>query len=222
MIVGHNSADALPASLGALLPQLRDDDEVVVVDCASRDATPSVARRLLGGRGTVLELGRNLGFAGGAMAGAQATSAPLLVFLNPDAAAQSGFMDAVRAAAGRHADWGAWQALVLLPDLERVNSDGNVAHWLGFGWAGGLETPAAQARARGDRVVAFPSGAAMAVRRVAWEAVGGFDHHYFMYGEDLDLGLRLRLAGWRCGIAPDAQVVHDYAFSKGDYKWFWM
>ncbi len=62
----------------------------------------------------------------------------------------------------------------------------------------------------------------MAVRREAWDAVGGFDARYFMYGEDLDLGLRLRLAGWECGVAPAAEVVHDYAFTKGDYKWFWL
>jgi N-acetylglucosaminyl-diphospho-decaprenol L-rhamnosyltransferase len=52
--------------------------------------------------------------------------------------------------------------------------------------------------------------------------VGGFDARYFMYGEDLDLGLRLRLAGWGSGVAPAAEVVHDYAFTKGDYKWFWL
>jgi GT2 family glycosyltransferase len=62
----------------------------------------------------------------------------------------------------------------------------------------------------------------MAVRREAWDAVGGFDARYFMYGEDLDLGLRLRLAGWGSGVAPAAEVVHDYAFTKGDYKWFWL
>jgi hypothetical protein len=41
-----------------------------------------------------------------------------------------------------------------------------------------------------------------------------------MYGEDLDLSLRLRLAGWEIGIEPAARVAHDYSFTKGDYKWF--
>jgi N-acetylglucosaminyl-diphospho-decaprenol L-rhamnosyltransferase len=43
-----------------------------------------------------------------------------------------------------------------------------------------------------------------------------------MYGEDLDLSLRLRLAGWGVGIAPAARVAHDYEFTKGDYKWFYL
>jgi N-acetylglucosaminyl-diphospho-decaprenol L-rhamnosyltransferase len=194
----------------------------VVVDCASRDDTAAVARSLLAGRGTVLEPGENLGFAGGCNAGVAATSAELVVLLNPDAVPEPGFLEALRAGAAAHPDWGAWQGLVTLPGRQVVNTDGNVVHWLGIGWAGGLDEPADASRARGDRGVGFPSGAAMAVRREAWDAVGGFDGRYFMYGEDLDLGLRLRLAGWESGITPAAEAVHDYAFTKGDYKWFWL
>jgi N-acetylglucosaminyl-diphospho-decaprenol L-rhamnosyltransferase len=58
------------------------------------------------------------------------------------------------------------------------------------------------------------------VRRGAWDAAGGFDPQYFMYGEDLDLSLRLRLAGWDIGLARDAEVEHDYDFDKGPHKWF--
>jgi GT2 family glycosyltransferase len=70
--------------------------------------------------------------------------------------------------------------------------------------------------------VGFASGAAMVVRRTAWEVANGFDQRYFMYGEDLDLSLRLRLAGWGIGVVPAARVTHDYSFVKGDYKWFYL
>ena len=43
-----------------------------------------------------------------------------------------------------------------------------------------------------------------------------------MYGEDLDLSLRLRLAGHGVGVAPAARVAHEYEFTKGDYKWFYL
>jgi N-acetylglucosaminyl-diphospho-decaprenol L-rhamnosyltransferase len=72
----------------------------------------------------------------------------------------------------------------------------------------------------GDRAVGFASGAALVVRRGAWDAAGGFDPGYFMYGEDLDLSLRLRLAGWEVGLARAALVEHDYEFAKGERKWF--
>ena len=68
--------------------------------------------------------------------------------------------------------------------------------------------------------MAFASGAALVVRRDAWEQVDGFDPRYFMYGEDLDLGLRLWLSGWEVGVVPAARVEHDYAFTKGAQKWY--
>jgi N-acetylglucosaminyl-diphospho-decaprenol L-rhamnosyltransferase len=53
-----------------------------------------------------------------------------------------------------------------------------------------------------------PSGGAAAYRRSAWEAAGGFEPAFFVYAEDLDLALRLRLAGWNAAAAPEARGVH--------------
>jgi N-acetylglucosaminyl-diphospho-decaprenol L-rhamnosyltransferase len=217
VVVCHDSAADVPRLLGTLAEQLVGGDEVVVVDNASTDGTVAAARAALPSA-QVIEAGANLGFAGGCHLGARATGAPLLLFLNPDAAPAPGCMEALRAAAGKRPSWGAWQALVTLPD-GRVNTDGNLVHWLGFGWAGGL------GRAVGDEPpheVGFASGAALVVRREAWDEAGGFHEPYFMYGEDLDLGLRLRLAGWESGVVPAARVVHDYDFEKGAYKWFYL
>jgi GT2 family glycosyltransferase len=67
--------------------------------------------------------------------------------------------------------------------------------------------------------VAFASGACLAVPRTTWERLGGFPEHYFMYHEDVDLSLRIRLAGGRVGLEPAAAVDHDYTFGKGPAKW---
>jgi N-acetylglucosaminyl-diphospho-decaprenol L-rhamnosyltransferase len=215
VIVTYQSADHLPATLAALAPQLQADDELLIVDNASTDGTPAVARSATS-RAEVLETGANLGFAGGCNAGAAATRAPLLLFLNPDARPAAGCLAALRAAAASHPEWGAWQALVALPGGERVNTSGGIVHFLGFGWAGECGQPVV---AGGDREVGFASGAALVVRRTAWEQIEGFDSRYFMYGEDLDLSLRLRLAGHGVGLAREAVVEHDYDFDKGPRKW---
>jgi N-acetylglucosaminyl-diphospho-decaprenol L-rhamnosyltransferase len=220
VVVTHNSAAHLPALLAALAPQLRADDELAIVDNASTDATPSVARAH-SDRALVIETGQNLGFAGGCHAGAGATRAPLLLLLNPDSRPYPDCLARLRHAAAAHRDWGAWQAAVLLDDDSHINTSGGIVHYLGFGWAGDCGLPAAALPAE-DREIAFPSGAAMVIRRDAWLELGGLDREYFMYGEDLDLGLRLWLAGHRVGLVPGARVTHSYEFDKGSSKWFWL
>jgi N-acetylglucosaminyl-diphospho-decaprenol L-rhamnosyltransferase len=220
VVVCHDSADTVGPTLEALAPQLGPDDEVVVVDNASSDATPA-AVRAVAPAARVIETGANLGFAAGCHTGVRASRAPLLLLLNPDAIPAQGCLDALRECAGQEPGWGAWQALITMPGGEFVNTAGNVVHYLGFGWAGDCGRPVSATNVR-RHDVGFGSGAALVVRRTAWNAVGGFDERYFMYGEDLDLSLRLRLAGWGIGIAPAARVAHDYAFAKGDYKWFYL
>jgi hypothetical protein len=220
VIVGHDSAADLPRTLAAVTAQLRTGDELIVVDNASSDGTAEVARARAPDA-VVVETGANLGFAGGCHVGARASQAPLLLFLNPDAVMAPGCLEALRARAVASPGWGAWQALVTCAGGTRINTAGNQVHLLGIGWAGGLDRPVTEAPDRA-REVGFASGAAMVVRREAWEATGGFDERYFMYGEDLDLSLRLRLAGWGVGIEPAARVDHDYAFDKGAYKWFYL
>jgi N-acetylglucosaminyl-diphospho-decaprenol L-rhamnosyltransferase len=216
ILVAYESADVLPATLASVQAQLEPGDELVVVDNASSDDSRAVAARL---GAAVVPLTANTGFAHGTGAGVRATSAPLLLLLNPDTVLRPGALAALRAQAAAEPRWGAWQALVLLPGGERINTAGNVAHWLGIGWAGDCDRPVSAAPPA-PKTVSFASGAALMVRRAAWDAVGGFPDEYFMYAEDLDLSLRLRLAGWEVGVVPGAQAEHDYAFLKGQYKWF--
>ncbi len=219
VVVTHQSSEHLPRLLSALDAQLGDADELAIVDNASSDGTAAVARAL-SERATVIETGENLGFAGGCHVGADATQAPLLLFLNPDSEPSADCLLRLREASSEHPDWGAWQAAVLLDD-GRINTSGGVVHYLGIGWAGDCERPIS-ALPTEDREIAFPSGAAMVVRRDTWTALRGLDRRYFMYGEDLDLGLRVWLSGHRVGLVPAARVTHSYEFDKGTSKWFWL
>lgn len=218
VVVTYDSADHVGRTLAAAGRQLEDGDELVVVDNASRDGTVEAARRA-DPRARVLAQERNLGFAGGCHVGAEATRAPVLLFLNPDAEPQPGCLGVLRATATDRPEWAAWQAVVTLPGEERLNTRGGVVHWLGMGWADGCGQAAPPPEAA-PQEIAFPSGAALAVRREAWDRAGGFAPEYFAYGEDLDLGLRLWLGGHGVGLVPAARVTHDYEFEKGAYKWF--
>jgi N-acetylglucosaminyl-diphospho-decaprenol L-rhamnosyltransferase len=217
LVVTHDSAGKLASLATSVAAQLDAEDELVIVDNASADATVVVARGL-GGRVEVIEAGANLGFAAACRLGVGASRAPLLCLLNPDTVLTEGALARLRAVAAEHPEWAAWQPAVMLPD-GRINVAGGVVHYLGMGWAGQCGRDAAELAA-GPYEVAFASGAALVVRREIWEELDGLRDDYFLYGEDLDLGLRLWLAGWRVGVEPRARVIHDYEFDKGSRKWY--
>ena len=108
--------------------------------------------------------------------------------------------------------------VVTLADPERINTAGGETHFLGFSWSGRLGEPVA-ALPREPYLTGFLSGACLAIRREAWDAVGGLPGHFFLYCEDVDLSHRLRLSGRAFGVVPAARVTHDYVFDKGAYKW---
>jgi GT2 family glycosyltransferase len=218
VVVTHQSAAELAGLAAALLPQLDEADEVAFVDNASSDASATVARKLDDPRIAVLEAPTNVGFGAACRLGVNATRAPLLLLLNPDARPQPGAIARLRATASERPGWAAWQPAVMLPD-GAINSSRGVVHFLGLAWAGQCgQDPAALPVTPYE--TAFASGAALLIRRSAWQRIGGFADSYFLYGEDVDLGLRLWLAGERVGVEPRARIVHDYEFDKGRQKWF--
>ena len=136
IIVTHDSRAAIAPTLAALAAQLRDGDELIVVDNASADGTPGAVRELVPAA-IVIETGANLGFAAGCNRGAEAASGELLCLLNPDAVPQPGWREAIELPHGDGRGWAAWQALVTADGGREINTRGGVLHFTGIGWAGG-------------------------------------------------------------------------------------
>jgi GT2 family glycosyltransferase len=208
VVVTYNSAAAVTATLPRLCEQLGAGDELLVVDNASADDTIAVVGELAPAA-TVLRSESNRGFAAAANEGARAATGDLLVFLNPDAVPAPGFAEAIRRPLRDGRGWSAWMGLVTADGGRAINSAGGVIHFTGIAWAGAIAVGM-------SREVPFLSGACLAVPRAGWP---GFAERFFMYHEDVDLSLRLRLAGGALGIEPAAVVDHDYEFAKGASKW---
>ena len=219
LVVAYDSRDDLRKTLPALLSELGEGDELIVVDNKPGDGSVEVVQELAPAAQSV-RMGRNAGFAGGCNAGAEAASGDLLVILNPDAAPQPGFGEAIRRPWREGRGWAAWQALVASGDGSEVNSAGNPIHFTGIVWAGGHGKPIAEAPPAGE--VPLLSGACLAIPLDTWQRVGGFPEHFFMYHEDGDISVRLRLYGGRIGIEPSAVVAHDYEFGANPDKWRWL
>jgi GT2 family glycosyltransferase len=222
VVVVHAGAHHLEDSLESLNTYAnRADVEVVLVDNASSDHSGDAALA----RWPWVKVVRsesNLGFSGGVHLGADASSGEVLVFLNDDAAAEEGFVEA-------HLE-------VLASNPRAAASGGRLLSWDGrrhdfvrgavtfdchaFQLGQGFELTEIETPESGE-ALPFSCGGNMAIRRQDWVALGGFDPELFAYFEDVDLGWRLWAVGREVVAAPAAVARHRGARTSvglGDYR----
>ena len=180
--------------------------ELILVDNGSTDGSRELMARQFP-RVKVIALEENLGFTGGNNAGVAAASGAVLAFFNNDMRVAPG---AIEALVGAVRDGQACAAArVLSWDGRRIDFVRGSASFeaRGFQEFYGLPNGPAFAVACSSF---FPNGGAFAVTREAYERSGGFDDSFFAYYDDLDLGWRLRLAGFGVRVVPEAIVYHRH------------
>ncbi|GAC1325419.1 MAG: glycosyltransferase family 2 protein [Thermoleophilaceae bacterium] len=217
LVVTYNERDLVERSLPPLIAQLEPEDELIVADNASTDRTAEAVERVAP-RARVIRMRSNDGYMSACNEAARHASGDLLLTLDADAIVAPGFCEAIRRPLADGRGWSAWMGLLTMESGRTINTSGGVTHFTGISWAGQLGLPV-QAAAGEPHEVAFLTGACLAIRREAWERDPGFPEQYFLYFDDVDLSLRLRLGGGRIGIEPDARVDHLYDFSRGRVKW---
>lgn len=220
-IVSWNTRDLLRECLASL----PDSVDVWVVDNGSTDGSGAMVRADFPGV-RLVESERNLGFGGAVNLVARATSSPWLVVANADVRVADGAVDALLAAAERDPGAGAVAPRLVLPDGATQHSvfafpTVPFALLFALGLAGDRLCVPGRWNWRRARRVPWAIGAFLLVRRSAWDAAGGFDERQWMYAEDLELGWRLRRAGWATRYEPRAVVHHESAASTSA-AWGWM
>ena len=224
IVVAYKSSGELAGCLDSIAADALAGSTVVVVDNASPDNSASVARAHAS-RPRVVSSAGNLGFGGGCNLGALESEAEALFFLNPDARLRPGATAILAAALERDGTLAIAAPRVIDPSGEsRAASAGvepglrsTIGHFLGLGRIPGLRhffRPVYLADARAESHPDWVSGAAMLVRKIAYDEVGGFDGRIFMYMEDVDLCRRLRDRGWAIGYEPEAVVEHVMGHSQ--------
>jgi N-acetylglucosaminyl-diphospho-decaprenol L-rhamnosyltransferase len=225
-VVSWNTRELLARCLESLAGEVEAGRaEVWVVDNASTDGSAElVAERF--GWVRLERAGVNLGFGAAVNRVAGRTQTPWLAMANADVRVRPGALEALLAAGAADPRAGALAPRLLLPDgraQHSVFAFPGVSFALGLnlgalglvpGLADRLAVPGSWDPER-PRRVPWAIGAFLLVRREAWNAAGGFDESQWLYAEDLDLGWRLRRAGWGTRYVPEAVVEHEAAAATG-------
>ena len=209
VIVSWNSADYLSRCLLSLSQQSFQDFEIILVDNGSRDGVPGGLQESYPSLNLhIQKLDANLGFAAANNIGARAARGKWLVLLNTDAFPEPDWLEKLLEAAETHSEMACFTSRqIRANDPHFLDGMGDAYHVSGIAWRIGLGYPI---QASGlDSVRLFsPCAAAAMYLREAFLDVGGFDEDFFSYFEDVDLGFRLLLKGYRAACRfgqPGAQ-----------------
>ena len=214
VIVNFHSAELTVDCVASLRADGAED--IVVVDNASGDG----CRELVAAADPAVRfhaLPSNRGYGAAANAGVPLTRGSVVVIANPDLLVRPGALAVLAAAFRADPKTGAVGPRIDRPDGTRYPSARafpNLVDAAGHGFVGLVTAanPWSRRYLRTDAEEAGPvdwvSGAFMAVRREAWDEVGGFDERFFMFMEDVDLCWRLHAAGWTVRYEPAARVMH--------------
>lgn len=208
IIVNWNGELFLERCLAGLMAQTVPPHEIILVDNASSDRSVEIARQFSGIQ--IMLLDQNTGFARGNNLAIKAASeeSEWIALINPDAFADPCWLDKLLAATLANPKFDFFGSkLVNAVDPALVDGAGDSYHVSGLVWRMGHGT-SVSTLAQNECEVFSPCAAAALYRRSALCEIGGFDEDYFCYVEDVDLGFRLRLAGYRCLYIPQSVVRH--------------
>jgi GT2 family glycosyltransferase len=214
IVVNWNRREMLRAALTSLASQDYPHTEIIVVDNGSTDGSLQMCESEFPAI-RLIRNARNLGFCAANNQGIAAARGEFVALLNNDAEAAPAVLSSL---------------LRLFDDRPGVGmAAAKIVVWEDPGLidkAGHLIYPDGQNRGRGtgerdtgqfDRVedVLWPDGCAAMYRKSMLHQIGGFDEDFFAYGDDAELGLRARIAGWKCLYTPHAVVCHHRGSTLG-------
>jgi len=218
VVVTHNSADSIQECLDSILHQGLAPKEMIVVDNASTDGTLEVLRREFSAV-NVQALSTNRGFAAAVNHAANLATGEILAVLNPDAVADREWLAGLVSVIQERPDAGAVTSAVLVYGTDRVNAMGMDVHVSGLGTNRFFGQPANRMAQEVQSVPAM-HGSAFACRLDRFHLVGGMNEAFFLYVEDVELSMRLRLTGFAIYLNPASIAYHRYYPEVSPEKYF--
>ncbi len=198
IIINYNTADLISTCLQSVLKQKDQAQSIVVVDNNSIDNSVSILKQYRSDIELIVNPD-NVGFGVANNIAVASIDSELLFFLNPDTVLHDHCLEQIRCFMVREKDTGL--AGVRIFDKDGSNHDSFEYSYPGSNYADGVH----------DNLpgkIAWVLGAGMVVRKDVFEKIKGFDDDFFLYGEDIDISLRVRKNGWNLGFIAKADITH--------------
>jgi GT2 family glycosyltransferase len=215
IILYWNNGQYIQKCLVSLSNQIFSDFEVIIINNGSQEPfNKNLLQDFQNLQIKFIQLPENIGFSAGNNLGVEHAIGKYIVTLNADAFPQKEWLEHINKAIEKYPDCFFASKQVMANDPSRLDGAGDVYHFTGLGWRK-FHTYKLQKLKLEEQEVFSACAAAAIYPKKAFDEVGGFDPDYFSYGEDVDLGFRLRLAGYRCIFLPNAVVQHVGSASTG-------
>ncbi|MBN1657066.1 MAG: glycosyltransferase family 2 protein [Anaerolineae bacterium] len=201
--------------LGPCLSSLHEMDypqdrvEVILIDNGSTDESVDYVRREFPAV-KVIENKMNLGFTRSNNMGARQATGEYVLFLNNDTRLDRACLRELVAVVESAPDVACAASKILTWEGDRMDFAGGNANFHGWGSQPNYGSPVDQVPDGEPREILFSCGGSMLIDREVFLECGGFDEDYFIYYEDVDLGWRLWVLGYRVLFAPRAITYHRF------------
>jgi len=220
IIPNWNGKHFLAECIDSLKEQTFRDFETILVDNGSTDGSVEFAEKRYGDFIRIIQNKKNLGFTGGNNVGIKAAKGRYIVLLNNDTWAAPTWLEELVKTTYLDRPIGMWASKVYsYYKRNQIEAVGELIYWDGLSRSRGqYEQEQGQYEEMGE--IFFPPGCGGMYRKVVFEEIGLFDEDFFAYGDDAEIGIRARLAGWKCVYVPKAVLYHKNSGSTGQYSPF--
>lgn len=215
IIPNYNGKHFMDPCMEALAAQTCQDFEILVIDNASSDGSVEFIRENYPDT-KLLVMESNLGFSGAVNVGIREATTPYVLLLNNDTKVKSDFVaEMVKAIESSGKIFSVSSKMVQMYHPDWIDDAGDLYCVIGWAFQRGISHPVTEdAFCRPYEVFSACAGAAI-YRKEVFEEIGYFDEMHFAYLEDIDVGYRARIAGYRNLFCPTAVVEHVGSGTSG-------
>lgn len=206
VIPNYNGIKYIRDCMDSLRRQNYEPFEVLVIDNASKDGSLEILMQEYP-EARVIALEENTGFCYAVNLGIRESNTPYVILLNNDTIVKPGFVSALVKTIEEGEDIFSVSAQMLsMEDENLLDGAGDGYNILGWAYARGKGRPASQYDKKTE--IFSACGGAAIYRKSVMEQIGYFDEKHFAYLEDVDIGYRARIYGYRNLYEPAAKVIH--------------